>query len=547
MVWVAKAELAVANDSVTSRLIRSTTTETRTAVGEIVSPLVATAIAQDGTIAAAASTAVGNNLATRRVAQYAPTDSTNVLGLSATGLAADTVIRASKIDDGNTNAYLIQTEAGQQLFRIRGDDGTVDALLSQWSIDYLADRVGGGGAEARWDGAITEWWCNMVCEDPKNNRVLIGCMSHEGIHYVLEARPGAAIRGVAVTSTPIADDHNLGGISILPDGSLTYVYNQHNQATNLYAILGDADGSVDSLAKNPVVTIPGGGSISYNQLTLIDKLSTATSAQVYVATRRNSDTWGMIKLTYNLTARTITPGSFQGFFSGDGQQSYTHVGPSFLNSAGQQVVPCATAYNPESSRRIKPDVYRYTINLDTGEIIYSPSGLKGQLGTATLYSAITPALNTLADDSSRRLFYNSRNVILYAEGLIASPDDWTYYAAFFNADGTYTRKSFGRAGKRVGYRADSNYLSGMTMRFSSEGTSICLAREAYGTYTVEVWKLQRDGTWTTTTLYNSTARQAVRPYWAGPMGWLFNEVISYPPDTYIGAEANVRFAVEGTQ
>ena len=505
-------------------------------------PLVAASLAKSDVPAQAAKSAVAGELAGSRVARYAPQDAAKVLGLSTTGLASDVVLRAQQLADDNANVWLIQTDTGQQLFRINSSDGTVDAMMSKWSIDYIAETM-----TSRWDGAITEWWCNMVCEDPKNNRVIVGAMDELGKHYLIEARPGAPLRGVAVTSTVIADDHNLGGVVILPDGSLTYVYNQHNQANNLYAILGDPDGSIDSLARNPVVTIPGGGLISYNQLTLMEKNSTTARAEVYAATRRDTDTWGMIKVTYDLAARTITSGSYLGFFSSPGQQCYTHIGPSYKNAAGQQVVPCVIGYNPEAARRQNPDLYRLTINLETGEIRYANDATVGQLGTARLFSEFTPAINRLAADWSRRLFYGARDVVLYAEGPIAAPDDWTYYAAFFAADGTYTRTSFGRAGKRTGYRPDSNYLPGMTLQWSQNGLVICLAREAYGTYTVEVWKRGRDGTWSSTTIYTSTEYPAMRPYWAGPMGWLFNEVIYYPTDDYIGAKANLRFVQEGTK
>lgn len=548
MVWVEKAELGVAVDPVVAEYIRQRDSESRSAVKTVVQPLVSDVIAENDTIATAASQAVQTDLSKRRVAQYAPVDTTApVLGISTTGAAADTVFRAARLPDGNPNLWLVQTEAGQQLLRIRADDGTLDTLLSDWSLSYVAEKLGVGGTATGWDGVITEWWCNMVCEDPTNNRVLIGCMDQVGKHYVLEARPGAPLRGVAVTSTPIADDHNTGAVVVLPDGSLTYVYNQHNQTSSLYAILGDADGSIDSLARNPVVTIAGGGPISYNQLTLIEKTSTTARAEVYAATRRNTDTWGMLKLTYDLVARTISSGAYQPFFSSPDQQCYTHVGPSFQNAAGQQLVPCVTGYNPESSRRLNPDVYRYTINLETGEILYANDTAKGQLGTAKLFSELTPALNRLASDWSRRLFYGSRTVVLYAEGPIATPDDWTYYAAFFAADGTYTRQSFGRAGKRVGYRSDSNYLLGMALQWTAEGAVICVARENQGTWTVEVWKRGRDGAWTSSTIYQSTIYPGMRPYWAGPMGWLVNEVVYYPSDAYIGAQANLRLITEGTQ
>lgn len=543
MVWVEKARLSIANDRVVADFVRTPDSESRDAVKTVVKPLVTESLAQSDVPAQAAKAAVAGELATGRVARYAPQDATKVLGLSTTGADADVVLRASRIEDNNPNLYLIQTDGGQQLLRIKASDGTVDALLSDWSLDYVNERLG----SSRWDGAITEWWCNMVCEDPKNNRVIVAAMDEAGNHFLLEARPGAPIRGIAVTSTAIADDHNLGAVVILPDGSLTYVYNQHNQANNLYAILGDADGTVDSLARNPVTVIPGGGLISYNQLTLIEKNSTVAQAEVYAATRRDTSTWGMIKLTYNLVARTVSGGSFLGFFNSPEQQCYTHVGPSFKNTAGEQVVPCVTGYNPEAERRIKPDVYRYTINVETGEIRYANDSSVGQLGTARLYSQFTPALNVLASDWTRRLFYNSRNTVLYAEGPIASPDDWTYYAAFFAADGSYTRQSFGRAGKRVGYRADSNYISGMALQWTADGAVICVAREAYGTYTVEVWKKGRDGAWSSKTIYTSTVYQAVRPYWAGPLGWLFNEVTFYPADAYIGAKANLRFVQEGTK
>jgi hypothetical protein len=547
--WVEKAELAVANDGVIAGYVKDSQSRTRDAVSDVIQPMVSGAIAADGTIANAAGAAVQTDLAKRRVVQYAPVDTTApVLGLSTTGAAADSVLRAAALPDGNANAFLLQTDAGQQLLRIRSADGTVDLLLSDWSLAYLTEKLGlGNGSAAGWDGAITEWWCNMVCEDPARNRVLIGCMDQAGVHWVLEARPGAPIRGVAVTSTPIADDHNTGAVVVLPDGSLTYVYNQHNQTSSLYAILGDADGSIDSLARNPVVTIAGGGPISYNQLTLIEKTSTATHAEVYAATRRNTDSWGMLKLTYDLVTRTVSGGDYQPFFSSPDQQCYTHVGPSFHNAAGQQLVPCTIGYNPELARRQNPDVYRSTINLETGEILYANDAATGQLGTAKLFSELTPALNRLAADWSRRLFYGSRTVVLYAEGPIASPDDWTYYAAFFAADGTYTRQSFGRAGKRVGYRADSNYLSGMAMVWTAGGAIICVARENAGTYTVEVWKRGRDGAWTSKTIYQSTVYQAIRPYWAGAMGWLYNQVVSYPSDAYIGAQANLRFVTEGTK
>lgn len=548
MVWVPKTELSIANDAVVAGYVKSSTSQSRDAVKSVVTPLVTESLAQSDVPAQAAKAAVAGELTGSRVARYAPQDSAKILGLTTTGADADVVLRASRLEDGNGNLYLIQTDGGQQLLRIRAADGTVDVLLSDWSLDYVAEKLGAGnGSTARWDGAITEWWCNMVCEDPKNNRVLVAAMDEVGNHFLLEARPGAPIRGIAVTSTAIADDHNLGAVVILPDGSLTYVYNQHNQANNLYAILGDPDGTVDSLARNPVTVIAGGGLISYNQLTLIEKNSTTTQAEVYAATRRDTSTWGMIKLTYNLVSRTVSGGSFLGFFNSPDQQCYTHVGPSYKNTAGQQVVPCVTGYNPEAERRVKPDVYRYTINLETGEIRYANDSSVGQLGTARLFSEFTPALNVLASDWSRRLFYNSRNTVLYAEGPIASPDDWTYYAAFFAADGTYTRQSFGRAGKRVGYRADSNYISGMALQWTADGAVICVAREAYGTYTVEVWKKNRDGSWSSKTIYTSTTYQAIRPYWAGPMGWLFNEVTYYPADAYIGAKANLRFVAEGTK
>jgi hypothetical protein len=547
-VYVEEGTLAIASDVVMAAELERQNSRSREAAQKIMDPLVEASLAKSDVPAQAAKAAVAGELAGSRIARYAPQDAAKVLGLSTTGLSSDVVLRAQQLADGNPNVWLIQTEAGQQLFRISSDDGLVDLLLSKWSIDYIAETLGlGNGSAARWDGAITEWWCNMVCEDPKNNRVIVAAMDEAGKHYLIEARPGAPLRGIAVTSTAIADDHNLGGVVVLPDGSLTYVYNQHNQANNLYAILGDPDGSIDSLARNPVVTIPGGGLISYNQLTLVEKNSTTTRAELYAATRRNTDTWGMIKVTYDLATRTITSGDYLGFFSSPDQQCYTHVGPSYKNSAGQQVVPCVVGYNPEAARRQNPDLYRFTINLETGEIRYANDSTVGQLGTARLFSEFTPAINRLAADWSRRLFYGARNVVLYAEGPIASPDDWTYYAAFFAADGTYTTKSFGRAGKRVGYRADSNYLPGMTLQWGQNGLVICLAREAYGTYTVEVWKLGRDGTWSSTTIYNSTIYPAMRPYWAGPMGWLFNEVTFYPNDAYIGAKANLRFVLEGTR
>lgn len=547
MPWKPKAQIAFANDLITASLALDPNSETRAALEQISEALLEAAVAADPTLVATVGQAVQTDLSKRRVAQYAPMDTpASGMGISPTGAAADTVLRAARLPDGNPNLWLVQTETGQQLLRIRAADGTLDALLSDWSLSYVAEKLSAGGRSG-WDGAITEWWCNMVCEDPANGRVLIGCMDQAGKHYILEARPGAAIRGVAVTSTPIADDHNTGAVVVLPDGSLTYVYNQHNQTSSLYAILGDADGSIDSLARNPVVTIAGGGPISYNQLTLIEKTSTTARAEVYAATRRNTDTWGMLKLTYDLVARTISGGAYQPFFSSPDQQCYTHIGPSFHNAAGQQIVPCVIGYNPESSRRQNPDVYRSTINLETGEIRYANDTAAGQLGTAKLFSELTPALNRLASDWSRRLFYGSRTVVLYAEGPIATPDDWTYYAAFFNADGTYTRQSFGRAGKRVGYRADSNYLLGMALQWTAEGAVICVARENQGTWTVEVWKRGRDGAWSSSTIYQSTIYPAMRPYWAGPMGWLVNEVVYYPADAYIGAQANLRLITEGTK
>lgn len=540
-------EFEAASDDTTATVIRTPGTKTQQAIDERIVPVAEAVIGDNETIAAAASALVQENLAGRRIAQYAPMDTpAPIMGISMTGAAADTIIRAARLPDGNPNLDLVQNDWGQQFFRIRDADGTADLLLSDFSLSYVAEKLSVGG-RAGWDGAITEWWCNMVCEDPANGRVLIGCMDQTGRHWILEARPGAAIRGVVVAVSPIADDHNTGAIVILPDGSLTYVFNEHNQKSSLFSILGDADGSIDSLARNPIVEIPGGGPISYNELTLLEKASTAARAEVYAATRRNTDTWGMLKLTYDLVARTISGGAYQPFFSSPDQQCYAHVGPSFHNAAGQQLVPCVIGYNPEAARRQNPDVYRSTINLETGEIIYANNPEKGQLGTAKLFSELTPALNRLASDWSRRLFYGSRNVVLYAEGPIATPDDWTYYAAFFNADGTYTRQSFGRAGKRVGYRADSNYLLGMAMQWTAEGAVICVARENLGTWTVEVWKRGRDNAWTSSTIYQSTIYPAMRPYWAGPMGWLVNEVIYYPADAYIGAQANLRLITEGTK
>jgi len=544
--YVPVGSLPLANDGVMAEELRRTDSESRAAVGQIMDPLVADSLAKSDIPAQAAKAAVSSELASSRVARYQPQGASKALGLSPTGQPEDTVALVERLPDGNPNAFLISNDAGQQLLRIRSADGTVDVVLSDWSLSYIAERLGlVEGSAGRWSGAITEWWCDMVFEDPKNGRVLVAAMDEAGKHYLLEARPGAPIRGVAVTSTPIADDHNLGAVQLLPDGSLVYVYNQHNQTNSLYAILGDPDGSIDSLARNPVVTIPGGGPISYNMLTLREKASSTTRAEVYATTRRNVDTWGMIRLTFDLLARTITAGDYQPFFSSPDQQCYTHVGPSFKNAAGQQVVPCVTGYNPEAARRANPDVYRSTINIETGEIVYANDTARGQLGTAKLFSDLTPALNRLASDWSRRLFYGARDVVLYAEGPIASPDDWTYYAAFFAADGTYTRQSFGRAGKRVGYRPESNYLGGMALMWSQNGAVICLAREAYGTYTVEVWKRGRDGSWASTTIYSSTIYPAMRPYWAGPMGWVFNEVTYYPNDGYIGARANVLFRIEG--
>jgi len=544
MVWVPKAELSTANDSVVADFVRNPTSKSRDAVKTVVTPLVTESLAQSDVPAQAAKAAVAGELATGRVARYAPQDASPAVALTPTGTESDTFLKAGRMEDTSPNAWMVQTDAGEQLIRVRGDDGTVDMLLSKFSISYLSSQL--GGLSQKWDGGTTEWWTNMVYEDKARNRVLVACMDKDGVHYILEARPGAPIRGVAIVQT-LADDHNLGGILALPDGSLTYVYNKHNQTYSLEAILGDADGSVDSLARNPVTIVPGGGQVSYNQLVLREKISTTTQAEVYAGIRRDVEAWGMIPITYDLVARTITSGAYQGFFSSPGQQCYTHIGLSYKNSLGQQCVPMVTGYNPEKERRLKPHYYRYTLNVETGAITYANDNSVGQLGTARSYADFTNAIDEVPDDWTRRLFYGTRDTLLYAEGPIASPDDWTYYLAVFKPDRTYTRTSFGRAGKRFGNRVDSNYLSGMGMRFESNGTELCIAREAYGTYTLESHKLQRDGSWKKTILYTSTLRPAIRPYWAGAMGWLYNEVISYPTDGYIGAVTNLHFVTEGAQ
>lgn len=545
--YVYRATVQVATDASMAAKLLEEGSQSRNALKGAVTPLVTQAIAADGTIATAASAAVQADLSTRRVLQYAPRDATApTVDISPTGASTDIVLRAGRMEEGSPNRFLVQSDAGEQLLRVRDDDGTTDLLLSKFSIDYLSSRL--GAYSQKWDGGTTEWWTDMVCEDKPNNRVLIACMDKDGVHWILECRPGAPIRGVPVVQT-VADDHNLGGILVLPDGSLTYVYNKHNQTYSLEAILGDPDGSVDSLARNPVVVLPGGGQVSYNQLVLREKISTTAKAEVYAGIRRDVEAWGMIPITFDLVTRTITSSAYLGFFSSPNQQCYTHIGPSFKNSLGQQCVPLVTGYNPEKVRRIKPDYYRYTLNVETGAITYANDSSVGQLGTPRSYADFTPAIDPVPDPETwgRRLFYGTRGSLLYAEGLLATPDDWTYYVARFNSDGTYTRTSFGRAGKRFGNRVESNYLNGMGMRFGSDGKEICLGRENNGTYTLESYKLQRDGTWKQKTLYTSTLLPAIRPYHAGAMGWLYNEVISYPTDGYIGAVTNLRFITEGAQ
>ena len=544
-VYVEEGTLAIANDVVMAAELERENSRSREAAQKIMDPLVEKSLAKSDVPAQAAKAAVAGELAGSRVARYAPQGATPAVALTPTGADGDTFLKAARMEDTSPYAWLVQTEAGESLLGVNAADGTVDLLASKLSIEYIASQL--GGVSQKWDGGTTEWWTNMLVEDKPNNRVLIACMDHDGWHYILEARPGAPMRGVRVVQT-VADDHNLGGLLILPDGSLTYVYNKHNQTYSLEAVLGDADGSIDSLARNPIVILPGGGQVSYNQLTLRQKASTTARAEVYAAIRRDVEAWGMIPITYDLVTRTITSSPYLGFFSSPGQQCYTHVGPSFINAAGQQCVPLVTGYNPEQVRRIKPDYYRYTLNIETGEITYANDSSKGQLGTARSYADFTTAIDTIpADTWSRRLFYGTRDALLYAEGPIATPDDWTYYAALFKADGTYTRHSFGRAGKRFGNRVDSNYLNGMGMRFGSNGTEICLGRELNGQHTLESYKLQRDGTWKQTILYGPAARPAIRPYWAGALGWLYNEVISYPTGGYIGAVTNLRTVQEGAQ
>jgi len=545
MPWVEKAQLAIATDPVVAEYIGTEGTEARAAVKSAVKPLVAQSLAESDVPAQAAKAAVSSELASSRVARFAP-QAGPAVELTLTGAASDGFLKAAQMGESSPYAWLLSTDADEVLLSFGAKDGLADLALSDWSIGIIADRI--GGATAKWDGGTTEWWTNMVVEDKANNRVLIACMDHDGWHYVLEARPGAPVRGVQIVQT-VADDHNLGGLLILPDGSLTYVYNKHNQTYSLEAILGDPDGSVDSLARNPIAVLPGGGRVSYNQLVLREKASTRAKAEVYAGIRREVEAWGMIPISYDLVARTITSSAYLEFFSSPGQQCYTHIGPSFTNAAGQQCVPLVTGYNPEKVRRVKPDYYRYTLNVETGEITYANDATKGRLGDGRSYADFTPAITGVPDPDTwgRRLFYGTRDALLYAEGPLATPDDWTYYAALFKPDGTYTRHAFGRAGKRFGNRVDSNYLNGMGMRFGSNGTEICLGRELNGMHTLESFKLQRDGTWKQTLLYGPAARPAIRPYWAGALGWLYNEVIDYPADGYIGAHTNLRTVQEGAQ
>lgn len=540
--------LQVATPASMALAIRQST-EAQAAVDERIAPVAAAVVAQNETIVASAVAAVQTEMSRRRIAQYAPMDTpASGMGISPTGAAADTVIRVALLPEGGPNRFLVRNDAGQQFIRVRTADGTTDLLLSDFSLAYVAEKLGVGGASARWDGGTTEWWTDMVYEDKPNNRVLIACMDKDGWHWILECRPGAPIRGVRIVQT-VADDHNLGGLLVLPDGSLLYVFNYHNQRYSNEGILGDSDGSIDSLARNPIFVIPGGGQISYNQLVLREKISTTAKAEVYVGVRRDVESWGMIPITIDLVARTITSSAYQGFFTSPGQQCYTHIGPSFKNAQGQQCVPLLTGYNPEKVRRLKPDFYRYTLNVETGAITYANDSSVGQLGTPRSYADFTPAIDPVSnpDTWGRRMFYGTRGSLLYAEGLLATPDDWTYYVALFDPDGTYNRHGFGRAGKRFGNRVDSNYLFGMGMRFSSDGREICLGRENNGTYTLESYKLDRDGVWQQKILYTSTTLPAIRPYHAGSMGWLFNEVISYPADGYIGAVTNLRFIMEGAR
>jgi hypothetical protein len=169
MVWVPKATLAIANDTVTAGLVGDSTTATYSAVGTVVAPIVESALAADPTIAAgaitAATAAVNSQIAAKDLVASSDARLNKIATLG--GWIRRTITPGGKQLDGYTDQaifirsapeqrgtvttratrlgyyhWLLRSPAGKILFGVKRS-GQVTAQLDAGSIAYIVSKMGG--------------------------------------------------------------------------------------------------------------------------------------------------------------------------------------------------------------------------------------------------------------------------------------------------------------------------------------------------------------------------------------------------------------------
>ncbi|AMS03930.1 minor tail protein [Gordonia phage UmaThurman] len=376
-----------------------------------------------------------------------------------------------------------------------------------------------------------EWWISPIATQLSwpYPRIVKASYSQTGGMLASESVPGVLTKTIEAFDPGWAiDDHDAPWLFAEDRHRLVMGSSHHGEYKYLDIVVSDRDGSIESLATNPVTRFQMSEytftHTNYGQCHRIEHLSTVDAYGAPLVDHfwlfvRAGDTWDIIDFTVHQHTGVVTIVDRRPFLQGQNLQWYCTT-VSAHDPSGQKIRVGAYA-NPSSWQHA---IWYVEIDVETG-IVTCPTvpGLNHDIESGVLqaFNATTgpgfaAALAQPATGISRRLLAirpgPAAPAILWAEWPESSPNVATYYLTTLSG-GAWSTVSMGAAGPRFGYTSTSNYLAGGCFPNPCYTDELYLARNADPSV-VERSYINRAGTRVFETVASSEDSVLIRPHLA---------------------------------
>lgn len=308
-----------------------------------------------------------------------------------------------------------------------------------------------------------EWWISPVHSyvDFPYPRVVSGVYSEKGEIVVSEYVVGAGTTNqFVVGSTPQIDDHNAPSLWLKKNRRALIMWTQHSATSDLELKVSSSDADLRTLEYAPVIKINVGERITYTQLYHMEHLSDAQQDTFWVFSRLSNQFWNLLTLVVDQDTGNVTLVSNTRILQAAAQYYAT-------TSQAGDTIRIASGFNPAASQNF---IVYHEIDIQSGDIKTANGILVGNVLTNQSLPIVVadvqePALPQTLNDTDRRLHYVRSGpcspAIAYAEWPLNDPNDATYKIASFES-GAWIVRDVVKAGKRFGYNAQANYISGIS-------------------------------------------------------------------------------------